>query len=137
MRNDLAPPNYLKQGLSPLHSRTMALFDLVKDEYHHCAMENLYNSVTFCKQAYNHPKKFIFHGVTRKGMRGIPKAVFQYEVINRKDKIKVRGTVKAAVFKGDPKCPALVATSVYDTNPLHFLSMTCKSLMWKVKEKLV
>ena len=66
MRNDPAPPNYLKQGLSPLHSRTMALFDSVKDEYHHCAMENLYNSVTFCKQAYNHPKKFIFHGVTQK-----------------------------------------------------------------------
>ena len=100
-------------------------------------MDNVYNSVTFCKQAYNHPKKFICHGVTRKVIRGIAKEVFQNEAINRKEQIKVRGTVKAAVLKGDPKRPALVATSVYDTKPVHFLSTTCKSLIWKVKEKLV
>ena len=41
------------------------------------------------------------------------------------------------MLKGDPKRPALVATSVYDTKPVHFLSTTCKSLIWKVKEKLV
>ena len=93
MRNDPAPPKYLKQGLSPLHSITMDLFDSVKDEYHHCAMDNLYNSVTFCKQAYNHPKKFLCREMTQKGMRDIPKEVFRDEVINRKEHIKVRGTV--------------------------------------------
>ena len=103
MCNDPAPPKYLKQGLSPLYSRTMDLFDLVKDEYHHCVMYNLYNSVKFCKQAYNHPKKVLCHGVTRKVMRGTPKEVFQDELINRNEQIKVRGTLKEAVLKGDPK----------------------------------
>ena len=58
-------------------------------------------------------------------------------MINRKEQIKVRVTVKAAVLKVDLKCPALVATSVYDTKPVHFLSMNYKILMWTVKEKLV
>ena len=59
-------------------------------------------------------------------MRGITKNVFQDGVINRKELIKVRGTVKAEVLKGEPKFPALVATSVYDTKTVHLLSMTCK-----------
>ena len=137
MRKDPEPPTYFKQGLSPFYYRTMALFDQVNDEYHHQAMDNLYNSVPFCKQVYNHPKKVFCYGVTLKGMRDIPKEVFQDQVINRNDQIKVRGTVNASVLKGDTKCPDLVSTSVYDTNPVNFLSMTCKNLMWTVKEKLV
>ena len=41
LRNDPAPKKYLKQGLSPLHSRTMALFDSLEDDYHHVGMDNL------------------------------------------------------------------------------------------------
>ena len=40
MRNNPAPHKYLKQGLSPLHSRTMALFDSLKDDYHQVGMDN-------------------------------------------------------------------------------------------------
>ena len=47
MRNDHAPKKYLKQGLSPLHSRVMELFDDVRDSYHHYTMDNLYNSDAF------------------------------------------------------------------------------------------
>ena len=47
MRNDPAPAKYLKQGLSPLHSRVMALFDKLEDCHHQCAMDNLYNSAAF------------------------------------------------------------------------------------------
>ena len=47
----------------------------------------------------------------------------------------MRGTVKAAVLKGDKECPDLVASSVYDTKPVHFLLMVCESLKWVVKEK--
>ena len=135
MRNDPAPKKYLKQGLSPLHSRVMSLFDVVKDKYHHCTMDNLYNSAAFCKAAFNHRAQILCQGVTRKGMRGIPASVIQQEVTRKKDQIKARGTVKAAVLEGDPDCPNLVASSIYDTKPVHYLSMVCTTLEWVVVEK--
>ncbi len=135
MRNDPAPKKYMDQGLSPLHSRTMSLFDSLKDDYHHCTMDNLYNSTAFCKAAVNHKRKVLCHGVTRKGMRGIPTAVIQNEVKNRKEQLKVRGTVKAAVLENDPKCRNLVASSVYDTKPVHYLSMVCNELKWVEVER--
>ena len=33
LRNERAPMKYLKQGLSPLHPQTMALFDSLSDNY--------------------------------------------------------------------------------------------------------
>ena len=77
MRNERAPSNYLKQGLSPLYSRVMGLFDSIEDDRHQCDMDNLYNSAAFCKAVYNHKRKVLCHGVTRMGMRGIPKHVVQ------------------------------------------------------------
>lgn len=130
MCNDRAPSRYLKKGLSPLHARVMGLFDSLKEDHHQCAMDNLYNSAAFCKHAYNHKKKVLCHGVTRSGMRGIPNHVKQAEVKNRKDQIAVRGTVKAAVLEGDPTCPNLVASSVYDAKPVHYLSMVSKEVKW-------
>ena len=49
----------------------------------------------------------------------------------------MRGTVKAAVLEGDPSCPQLVATSVYDAKPVHFLSMVSTSIEWIVKTRSV
>ena len=43
--------------------------------------------------------------------------------------------MKAAVLRGDKCCPNLVASSVYDTKPVNFLSMVCQQLKWIVKEK--
>ena len=40
------------------------------------------------------------------------------------------GTVKAAVLEGDPKCPNLVASSVYDAKPVHYLSMVSGEVKW-------
>ena len=54
MRNDPAPKRYLKQGLSPLHYRTMSLFDLLKDDHHQAGMDNLYSSADFCRAASHH-----------------------------------------------------------------------------------
>ena len=67
MQNDPAPKKYLKEGLSPLHARVMSLFDVLEEYYHQCAMDNLYNSVSFCRAAYNHKMKVLCHGVARKG----------------------------------------------------------------------
>ena len=44
----------------------------------------------------------------------------------------VQGTTKYVVLKGDPDCPHLITTSVYDTKPVHYLSMVCKELKWIV-----
>ena len=102
MRNNRAPSKCLKQGMSPLHSRVMVLFDSIEDNHHQCAMNDLYNSVAFCKAAYNHKKKVLCHSVARSGMRGISKYVMQKEVKNRKEQIAVCRTVKAAMLEGDP-----------------------------------
>eukprot|EP00957_Ditylum_brightwellii_P011982 903875-Ditylum_brightwellii.AAC.1 len=69
MQNDPAPMKYLKQGFSPLYSCVLCLFDSLKYEHHQCPMDNLYNSALFCREAYNHEKKVLCHGVTRKGGR--------------------------------------------------------------------
>ena len=75
MMNDPEPKKYLRKCLSPLHLRVMIFFDKVNKINHHCAMDNLFNSAAFCKADYNHPKRILCHGVTRKGMQGIPDCV--------------------------------------------------------------
>ena len=49
--------------------------------------------------------------------------------------LEVQGTVKAAMLRGDKDWPSLVASSVYDTKPVHFLIMVGQQLKWIVKEK--
>ena len=68
-------------------------------------------------------------------MRGIPPSVLQVEQKSRKYQTKVRGTFKAAILEGDSICPNLVACSIYDTNPVHYLSMMCDALKWVVMDK--
>ena len=45
--------------------------------------------------------------------------------------------MKVDVLREDKGYPNLVASSVYDTKPVHFLSMVCQQLKWIVKEKPV
>ena len=90
MRNDPAPKNYLKKGLSPLHPRVMALFDMVPNKHHQCAMDNLYNSTVFHKAAFNHKNKLLCHGITRLGARGVPPYVQQNEVKTEKNKFQFK-----------------------------------------------
>jgi hypothetical protein len=80
--------------------------------------------------------KSLINGVTRTGMRGFPGHIIQAAQTTRKVGMAVTGTVKAAVLLRDPDCPALLAASVYDTKPVHFLStaVLCKKVKWIVKE---
>ena len=59
----------------------------------------------------------------------------QEEKKNANEQKAVRGTTKAAILEGDPDCPSLVAFSVYDTKPVHFLSTACTGLNWIEKKK--
>ena len=46
MRNNPPPKKYSQY--SPLHARVMALFDSMKELFHHVGFDNLYNSTAFC-----------------------------------------------------------------------------------------
>ena len=68
------------------------------------------------------------HGVTIKGMRRIPGCVVQEEKKLQKKQLEVMGTTKAEILKGDPKCPELIATIVYNTKPGNYLIISIESL---------
>jgi Transposase IS4 len=136
-RNEPAPVEYTSKGIAPLHARCLWLLDSLKEKYHRCWMDNLYLSAKFAKMCYNHRNAVLLSGVTRKQGRGLPTHVLQEEAKNKTAQMAVRGTVKAAVMVGDKDCPNLVAASVYDTKPVHFLSMVCESIKWIEKTKPV
>ena len=62
--------------------------------------------------------------------KGLSKCVAQLVKTQKLNAAKVRGTTKAIVLKGDLLCENLVAASVYDTKPVHFLSMVCDNIKW-------
>ena len=115
----------------------MALFDEVNDEYHECGVDNLYMSAKFFRDAYTYPKKIKLHSVTRKYGRGLPSTIMQQELQNKDEQEKVRGTVLDAEIVGDSKFPSLIAVSVYDTKPVHFISMKSDSKKWEEKSRPV
>ena len=66
-----------------------------------------------------------------------PQACPAKEVKNCKEQLAVCGTAKAAILEGDPDCPNLVASSVYDAKPVHYLSMVSDEIKWtKIKNNV-
>jgi len=136
-RNMPAPKKFIQKNFSPLHARILFLFDQLKEGNHICGLDNLYNSTEFAREAFIGKNCIMIHGVTCKSGRGLPSYVLQEELKNTKEAEKVRGLTKALVLEGDTECPNLVAFSVYDTKPVHFLLMSCSELKWLEKVKLV
>ena len=112
-----------------------SFFDQLEDNHYQCGLDNLYMSAKFAKLALQ--RNVYVHGVTRKGRQGIPSCVLQEEVKNMTAQLGVRGTVKAAILRGDPECDSLVAVSVYDTKPVHFLTTANNSIQWIEKTREV
>ena len=79
-------------------------------------------------------REILTHGVTSKGMRGIPTPVTQEELNSKKAHIDTRGTLKEAVTEGDPKGTNLVEASMCDTTHVHYISMVSEELKWVVKD---
>ena len=48
-----------------------------------------------------------------------------------------RGTIKEAALRGDDECPELISASIYETNPVNFLSMTFQEVNLENKTKRV
>jgi Transposase IS4/SAP domain len=136
-RNMPAPKKYIDMKLSPLHARVLFMFNTLKEKHCTIGLDNLYISARFVREAFISKSAVMVHGVARKSGRGLPKYVIQEEIKNAKEAEKVRGTTKAAVLEGDPECPNMVAFSVYDTKPVHFLTMAATNLKWVEKCKRV
>ena len=136
-RNHPNPPKYINMKLSQLHYRVMSLFDALQDNNYVCGMDDLYNLAKFCMKEYTHEKRVMVHGVPGKGMQGIPDVMKQEKVKNRKKQVQLRGTVKAAILQGDKEFPDILASSIYDTKPVHFLSMVCTKINWLDKIRKV
>ena len=77
------------------------------------------------------------HGVAQTSGCGIPPSIIQREEKNKAAAEKLRGATKAARLVHSLACPDLVAMSMYDTKPVHILSMTTECVRWDVKERLV
>ena len=75
--------------------------------------------------------------MARKAGRGILECVLQDEEKHFVAQRAAQGTVKAAVLEGDPGCPNLIASSVYDMKPVQYISMLSESIQWAEKEKTV
>ena len=121
--------------MSSLHARVLYLFDTLKEKYHRAGMDNLYMSAKFARDCFTHKKQVPIHGVARNSGRGVPSIVIQEETTDWKEVNKVRGTVKAVVLKGEPGCPNLCAISVYDTKPVHFITMCNENIEWVKKSQ--
>ena len=134
-RNEPPPEKY--DYLSALHARVMSLFDTLQEKNHRVNCDNLYISARLCREAFKHPKQVLVQGVCRVSGRGFPEFAKQHEIKDKTELERARGTVKGARLTGDPLCPDLVAVSVYDTKPVHFLSMTCDEVKWIRKTRKV
>ena len=135
-RNEPSPNKYTRQGYSPLHARCLWIFDQLTQKHHRVWVDNLYMSARFAKGCYVHDKSVLVAGVSRIKDRGIPKCVLQ-EPVKKQQLATTRGTMKAAVLEGDSNCPELVAVSIYDNKPVHFLTMSCDSIAWVEKKRNV
>jgi hypothetical protein len=135
-RNEPVDKDLLAGGLCPMHCRIVHMFGNLRESGHGCKMDNLFNSVKLCQAAYCLQKPVLIHGVLRKSGRGCPPCVFQEEKTGKAAEA-AKGTVKAAVLKGDSRSHDLVVASCYDQKPFYMISHSCERVTWTVIEKQV
>jgi hypothetical protein len=135
-RNEPVSADLLAQGLCPMHCRLVHMFGNLRESGHGCKMDNLFNSVRLAQAAYSLEKPVLIHGVLRKSGRGCPPCVFQEEKTGKAAEL-AKGTVKAAVLKGDSRSSNLVVASCYDQKPFYMISHSCESVTWTICEKKV
>ena len=98
------------------------MFDQLKNANQSIYMDYLYISSTVARSVLNSKNKVKIYGVKRTDDCGIPKCVFQTEFQNSQIVDEYQNTVKAAVLEGDSIIKDLVAISLYDSQPVYFLS---------------
>ena len=79
-------------------------------------MDNLFVLMNLARATYAFPTRVAIHGVIRKSGRGcgVRPCVLQEELTGKRaEAVKVKGTVKAAVVKGNSKADNLTVTSCH------------------------
>ena len=94
-------------------------------------------SVKFIVHALKYKAHVMIEGVCRKSRRGFPDMTKQEEVKGDDNLRRVVGIVKAAELKVDGVEEKIVATSVCDSKPSHFLSASCDIVRLVKKTKKV
>lgn len=135
-RNEPVSASLLAEGLCPMHCRLVHMFGNLCESGHGCKMDNLFNSVRLAQAAYSLEKPVLIHGVLRKSGRGCPPCVFQDEKTGKAAEL-AKGTVKAAVLRGDSRSSNLVVASCYDQKPFYMISHSCESVTWTTCERMV
>ena len=137
-QNMPAPRKWTRLGFSPTHSHILFMIESINAKNFTCGLDNLFISAKFCRAAMSEiPQQVMTHGVCRPSSRGLPESVIMHDEKSEKAKLEARGTVKAAVLKDDTKIKDMVAFSVYDTKPVHFISTAATSLTWMKEKKKV
>ena len=120
-RNQPPPPKWIEKGLCPLHSCVMSLIEQLKHNNHCIYMDNLYLSAKLCLIAWKNTKTMA-HGLCCQGGWGIPDMVKQDQTTKHDEEFMARGTLKAAICKGDSDMTDIVCTSLYDVKPFYMMS---------------
>jgi hypothetical protein len=136
-RNQPAPAYYLNKGYSPTHSRVLFLFDTLPCNNHVIGLDNLFMSAKLAWGAYNGKNKVKIHGVVRRHNRGIPSCVLQEDKTRKADIKAARGTLKAAILRGNPVCPDLCIISYYDSKVVYLISTANHYISWHIKDQKV
>jgi hypothetical protein len=129
------PATFKHYDLSPTAKRVVWLALQLPNHRTRIYMDNLFNSHKLFTALYQ--VKALAHGVARAHGRGLPLAIVQKEEKNVAWAEQLRGTTKVARMVDNRNCPDLLASSVYDTKPVHVLSMALECVEWNVKQKKV
>ena len=135
-RNEPVDQKWLDLGMSPMHARLLHMFGNLTDIGHEPSMDNLFHSVLFSRMSYSIPQKVKVNGVIRKSNRGVPPCVLQEEKSGKAAEA-ARGTVKAAVLRGDSQSDNLIVASCFDQKPFYMITHSAKEITWLVKTKKV
>ena len=119
-----------------MHARLLHMFSGLNDVGHKVKMDNLFNSVRLARESFALPQKVLTDGVIRKSGRGVPPCVIQEE-LKGKHAEAARGTLKAAVLKGDSKSCDLVIVSNYDQKPFYMITHSIPKITWTTITKRV
>ena len=102
-------------------------------------MDNLFNSQKLFTALHIDIAEVLAlaHGVACTNRRGVPPSIIQKEEKNKDHAEKLRGTTLATKLHDSDACPDLFAVSIYNTKPVHILSIAAECVEWIVKEKEV
>ena len=111
-------------------------FGGLNDVGHKVKMDNIFNYLRLAHESFNLPKTVLTDGSIKKSGRGVPPCVIQQELKGKHAKT-ARGTVKAAVLKGDSKLCNLVIVSNYDQKPIYMIKYSIPKITWTTITKKV